>query len=340
MSIKDAIDNGLLVVGVFTVEFDTNDDGTAYKDTGTIKSFRTLSKDSFLQTDYSVNNGDVYEKLANFDASFDENGDLVADNLYSIGSYTVSRDTNEDGSQGDIEVHFAKVKDIDVIDVEYRIVDIFESRYELNGDNFPNDDNNLDNWKEGTTEATINAPSALKTVTVMSSNNDDPKDDANRSNTVTESTPDINLNTADPLLFPETVTTPSVAQAPTLDPATIAAIAGIPADAIALLETASPGIISGPADDYSIFGSVSSIGDNDYPVDPSTEHVTPSLPDDKSSGGEIIENSSPDPSGSGGGDSGGDSGSDSGSDDDSGSDSDSDSGSDSGSDSASESSGE
>ena len=108
------------MLGVFEVTFD--DEGN-----GVIKGFRALSDDGIKGTSYEVNDGEKYELLGNFD-----NPGTNYSNLVSLGLYEVEVDSNKDNRT----TGFATVADLEA---EYRIVDAFESRYELNEKNFADD---------------------------------------------------------------------------------------------------------------------------------------------------------------------------------------------------------
>lgn len=130
ISLQDAVANGYLMLGVFEVTFD--DEGN-----GVIKGFRVLSDDGIKGTSYEVNDGEKYELLGNFD-----NTGTDYSNLVSLGLYEVEVDSNKDNRT----TGFATVADLEA---EYRIVDAFESRYELNEKNFgSNDPRNLDDFQE------------------------------------------------------------------------------------------------------------------------------------------------------------------------------------------------
>lgn len=205
--IKDAIKNGQLNLGMFLVEFD--DDDTV----GRIVSYRALTNDDYQSSTYTVSNGEHYEMLANFDKAFDENGEYNA--LVSLGTFTVSdavRKDNGDGTKGDIIV---QLKPTPNLSSTYEIVDIYESRYELNKDNFGEEsDNNLDSFNYGGTTGTV---AANQTVTVQKNTNDDHKEDDDRSLSSEDAA--VASETAAPEAAPADIS-PSEITPPTLIPLT------------------------------------------------------------------------------------------------------------------------
>ena len=164
MTIQEAVEKGYLILGVFEVEFEYDAENNQVKSTGTIKGFRNLSDDSLKGITHNLGSGDKYELLGNFDEAGDNN-----ENLVTLGSIKLSDTNVYKDNEGNTQV---KLADVSELGVEYRIVDAYESRYELNSENFPNpatgtNDKNLDGYQEesGNTGEKITVTSS-KTINV------------------------------------------------------------------------------------------------------------------------------------------------------------------------------
>lgn len=122
-TLKAAIDNGKVMVGVLEIRFPYVSNIGKYSDTGTITDFRKVNNSSIAISGYSIGKGEIYELLAGFDNGNDTNA------LRSIGVIKATESNMNSAS-------FALINDLKV---EYSIVDAYESRYELNSTNFSDD---------------------------------------------------------------------------------------------------------------------------------------------------------------------------------------------------------
>lgn len=147
-TLKAAIDNNKVMIGVLEVRFKAS--GATFESTGTVTDFRKVNDSSIAISGYNIGNKEIYELLAGFDDGNDSNS------LRSIGVIQ-SKGNNMS------TVRFAT---IDTLEVEYSIVDEYESRYLLNEDYFPNDPRNLDDFayalSDEDKEAAVAAPIATK----------------------------------------------------------------------------------------------------------------------------------------------------------------------------------
>ena len=346
MTIQDAVDKGYLVLGVFEVTFDKDNDGKV-KDSGKITCFRNLSEDSIQGITYDVQKGDRYELLGNYDNPGTNNANLV-----TLGTVTI--DDTVDGS-----VSFADVKGLDV---EYRIVDAYETRYELNEENFPDtaatdttektpDERNLDGFKKTNETTGIEVEASryvdLKDAPNYSGTADDSRQEETRN---TGSTADETPVTGEPLAdtgeLVETADMTGVngaiqteglnsdTEVITDEALTSSLIPGVPSSEMSVTDgSVIPGVtpVGGteigdttvnPLTGEAITSGDTGMENSDGGSDVSCEYVTPGMSDDQDASYESSD------SGSSGGDTG--DGSDGGSDDDSSDDDDSDSGSDDG----------
>ena len=158
-TLKAAIDNGKVMVGVLEIRFPYVSSIGKYSDTGTITDFRKVNNSSIAISGYSIGKGEIYELLAGFDNGNDTNA------LRSIGVIKATESNMNSAS-------FSLINDLKV---EYSIVDAYESRYELNSTNFSDDGDPraVDDFSYAMsaedTEAAIAAPGASKDTADQSS---------------------------------------------------------------------------------------------------------------------------------------------------------------------------
>lgn len=169
VSLKDAISNGLVKLGVLEVRFPiTNTQTDTFSDTGTVTNFRYINESSLSMTGFEINQNDIFELLAGFDNGEDTSN---TSNLRSIGVIQAA------GSyyNSTAKTMTAKFQLVNDLAMEYKIVDAYESTYELNGENFDAKDEsgnvtatsekNLDNFRDTATNGT-------GTVTVATASTD------------------------------------------------------------------------------------------------------------------------------------------------------------------------
>jgi hypothetical protein len=149
-TLKAAIDNDKVMVGVFEIRFLYDENTQQFSQTGTITDFRKVNDSSIAISGYTLNNGEIYELLAGFDDGADTS------QLRSIG---VVRNTGNN-------LNTATFQMINDLQVGYSIVDVYESRYDLDAAHFPDDDahnsdlRNLDDYRIAQEQSTIAAPVA------------------------------------------------------------------------------------------------------------------------------------------------------------------------------------
>lgn len=149
-TLKAAIDNGKVMVGVLEIRFPYVSNIGKYSDTGTITDFRKVNNSSIAISGYSIGKGEIYELLAGFDNGNDTNA------LRSIGVIKATESNMNSAS-------FSLINDLKV---EYSIVDAYESRYELNSTYFneSEDKRAVDSFQSAIPdgEQTIAAPTPSK----------------------------------------------------------------------------------------------------------------------------------------------------------------------------------
>lgn len=143
-TLEAAIDNGKVMVGVLEIKFPYDDTAGKYSDEGRITDFRRLNNNSIAASGYSIADGEIYELLAGFDKGNDTSS------LRSIGVIKAENKNMETAT-------FSLINNLNV---EYSIVDAYEERYELNSDNFQNEDDtrNIGNFKADMTDIVGVAP--------------------------------------------------------------------------------------------------------------------------------------------------------------------------------------
>ena len=143
-TLEAAIYNGKVMVGVLEIRFPYDETDKKYRDTGYITDFRRLNDNSIATSGYSIADGEIYELLAGFDKGNDTSS------LRSIGVIKAENKNMET----------ATFSLIDDLNVEYSIVDAYEARYELNSDNFRDEDDtrNIGNFKADMTDEVGVAP--------------------------------------------------------------------------------------------------------------------------------------------------------------------------------------
>lgn len=160
LTLKEAIDQDKVMVGVFEVRFPLV--GENFSDTGEVINFRGVFDNSLAMSGYSVDKDQIYELLAGFDSGKDTR------ELRSIGAIQIGNTTDYNEDSKSFTAVFKPIKDIDI---QYSIVDAYESKYSLTAKNFPDADGskdlrNLDGFRDDYDEQQtyIEAPETSETV--------------------------------------------------------------------------------------------------------------------------------------------------------------------------------
>lgn len=160
LTLKEAIDKDKVMVGVFEVRFPLV--GDSFSDTGEVVNFRGVFENSLAMSGYSIDKDQIYELLAGFDSGKDTK------ELRSIGAIQIGNTTDYNETSKSFTAVFKPVKDIDI---QYSIVDAYESRIGLTAKYFPDtngseDSRNLDGFRYAYDEQQTytEAPVTSKTV--------------------------------------------------------------------------------------------------------------------------------------------------------------------------------